>query len=68
MIKHEDGSVTLTKSEFAQLNKAYQGLYSILNNMPSSIQDYFDTHAQVMNVFKWSELLQGKKFNRKDFE
>ena len=68
MQKHEDGSVTLTKQELSELNKAYQGLYDIINNGIACIGDYFDDQEDVMHIRKWSALLKGKRFNREDWE
>jgi hypothetical protein len=68
MKKHEDGSVTLTKEELSELNKAYQGLYDIINNGITYIGDYFDDQTDVMKVRKWSALLNGEKFRRSDWE
>jgi hypothetical protein len=68
MQKHEDGSVTLTKEELSELNKAYQALYEIANGGVSSIEDYFDDQKDVMKIRKWSAQLNGKKFRRSDWE
>lgn len=68
MQTNEDGNITLSKEEFAKLNKAYQALYKIIDSMPSSIQDYFYNKASWLNVELWQCVLNGKKFNLKDYE
>jgi len=68
MQNNEDGSVTLTKQEFAKLNKAYQALYEIIGRMPSFLGDYLESKNDYLNIEKWQCLLSGKKFNRKDYE
>jgi hypothetical protein len=68
MQNNEDGSVTLTKQEFAKLNKAYQALYEIIDRMPSFLGDYLERKSDYLNIEKWQCLLSRKKFNRKDYE
>ena len=53
MQKNEDGSVVLTKQELKQLNSAYHSLYTILDNMPAFLGDYFSNHEKYINVEKW---------------
>ncbi len=63
MNTNEDGSMTLTKREFAELNKAYQGLFDILTDMPSYIGDFFvDDKETLIAIFRWHEQLQGNTF------
>jgi hypothetical protein len=68
MQKHEDGSVTLTKKELSELNKAYQGLYNIINGGITYIGDYFRNQEDVMKIRKWSAQLQGEEFDRSGWE
>ncbi len=68
MQKHDDGSVTLPKEEFAKLNKAYQKLIGILGRMPSSLEDYCKSHQEYLNLRRWEDQLQGKEFDRSGWE
>ena len=66
MKKNEDGSVLLTKREFAELNKAYQALYDTLVDMPAYMGDFIE-HTTHVAVCKWHEQLQGNKFVKEDW-
>lgn len=68
MEKHEDGSVTLTKEEYDDLRKAYDGLYRALNSMPSFIGDFLGSRASWLRVEKWKETLAGRTFKPEDWE
>lgn len=68
MQKNKDGSVVLTKKELKEVNKAYQSLYTILGDMPTFLGDFFDEQEDYINVEKWHCLLNGKKFDRSDWE
>ena len=67
MIKHEDGSTTLTKEELEELNKAYHKLYGIISRMPSSLQDYCRYDDEYANIGKWSCFLEDRPFDRSDW-
>lgn len=67
MQKNVDGSVMLTKTEFAKLNKAYQGLYSMLDSISCSVNEYFE-RKDYMNIAKWQCWLNGEEFDRSDYE
>jgi hypothetical protein len=68
MQKHQDGSVTLSKRELADLNKAYQKLRSIIAGGPSFLGDYFDTQKDYLRVEKWKCQLSGNKFDITDYQ
>lgn len=68
MKKHEDGSVTFTKKEMKEVNKAYRGLYDVLGSFPTFIGDYFKEYADYLNMEKWHMQLNGETFRKEDFE
>lgn len=68
MQKHEDGSITLTKKELAELNKAYQKLIGILDRMPASLEDFCKSHEEYINLRRWEAQLQGEEFDRSGWE
>lgn len=68
MRKNEDDSVTLTKREFSELNKAYQRLYHLVAGGPSSLYDYCDSHSEYLRIARWQCQLAGEVFHRKDWE
>jgi hypothetical protein len=68
MEKHKNGSVTLTKAEFQEVNEAYQKLCDILSQMPSFLGDFCDTRAEYINIVKWEHQLAGREFDPAEFE
>lgn len=67
MIKNPDGSVTLTKEELEELNKAYQQIVGILDGFPAFLGDYFCNEEDYINARKWDDLLDGKEFVRSNW-
>jgi hypothetical protein len=68
MQKNNDDSVTLSKAEWRQINKAYQHLYTIISDSPSSLGDYCANRAQYLNIMRWKDLLAGREFNKANYE
>jgi len=70
MIRHKEGSITLSPKEVKELRTAYNDLYEIIDSMPTSIGDYFggNSTASMRRVNKWLCWLKGEKFRRADYE
>jgi len=68
MRKNEDDSVTLTKREYSELNKAYQKLFRLISDGPTFLGDYCRDRNEYLRIVKWQCWLEGEEFRRKDWE
>ena len=66
MMKHEDGSITLSPLDVAALRRAYYALFKCVSRGPASMQDFY-SETQYLNIARWYERLAGKQFRRSDW-
>lgn len=62
-----DGSVTFTAKEYEQMTDAVDSIFHILNRMPTYVGDFYDDHADYIEVRKWIDMLIYGEYNPREY-
>lgn len=67
-MKKEEKNRLITESQWNNLVWSYMKLYNIVDSRVSTLEDYFDTHKDYLEIEKARCLLQEETFDPKDYE